>query len=97
MRPLRRAHTVASWKERMMKIYSGEDTHKKAGAMGTQELNLRPYPSKIQRYKENIRKERKIRKIFTEKLYSDFYGEIAIICADTCAHYAGRTQCGELA
>ena len=44
----------------------------KAGAMGAQVRDLRPYPSKIQRYKENIRKENKIRKIFIEKLYSSF-------------------------
>ena len=52
---------------------------------------LNPNPTTIQRYKENIRKESKIREIFTEKLHSAFYGEIAIFCAVTCAHYAGRT------
>ena len=60
--------------------------------MGAQELTLSPYPSKIQRYKENIRKESEIQEIFTEKLHSAFYGEIAIFYAVTCAHYAGRTQ-----
>ena len=60
--------------------------------MGAQELTLNQYPSKIQRYKEKTRKESKNQKIFTEKLHSAFYGEIAIFCADTCAHYAGRTR-----
>ena len=42
----------------------------KGGAMGAQELNLRPYPSKIQRYKENVRKESKIREIFSRNYSS---------------------------
>ena len=42
----------------------------KAGAMGAQELTLHPNPSKIQRYKENVRKESKIREIFSRNCSS---------------------------
>ena len=39
------------------------------GCTGT---SLRPYPSKIQRYKENIRKESKIREIFSRNCTPPF-------------------------
>ena len=81
--------------KKIMKKYNDEGIWKKAGAMGAQVLTLHPFPLKIQRYKENIRKKNKIREIFIEKMRSAFMAKSPYF-APPRAPTAQGAQSGEL-
>ena len=63
------------------------------GRTGT---NFAPIPLQDTKVQRKYQKRKQNSENFYRKITVRIYGEIAIICADTCAHYAGRTQCGEL-
>ena len=59
------------------------------GRAGT---NFAPIPRQDTKVQRKYQKRKQNSGNFYRKITVRFYGEIAISCAVTCAHYAGRTQ-----
>ena len=74
-----------------MEKYSGEGAQKKP-AQWAHRSYFEPTP--LQDTKVQIKSEKRTQNSgnFSRKIELRIYGEIAIFCAVTCAHYAGRTQ-----